>query len=242
MRSRYLFALTLVLYFTCLIAVIGMLGHTVKIFSFQHGEKVVLATIIVASSYLAIFLQCLTIENKSKRTENIRKYLFLVFIFYMVMVIDFTLIDDSLGRNIFNIFKWNETAFKHFLEENTNFTPFVTIKLFINGYKNDRVSLITMLENIVGNVVVFMPFPFFAKIFFGKFSKWYYIFFSVLIVVVSVELLQFLFMTGTTDVDDVILNVAGAMLFYLLLNINCVSKVVSKVTLGAWETAVKHKV
>ena len=50
-----------------------------------------------------------------------------------------------------------------------------------------------------------------------------------------VELLQFLFLTGSSDIDDVILNVSGAMCFYAVIKIKQVSAAVSKFTFGAWD-------
>ena len=54
--------------------------------------------------------------------------------------------------------------------------------------------------------------------------------------VITVELLQLLFLTGSSDIDDVILNTAGAMLLYGVLRIKGVSRFISKITFGVWET------
>ena len=53
---------------------------------------------------------------------------------------------------------------------------------------------------------------------------------------IAVELLQLLLLTGASDIDDVILNVTGAMCFYAVLRIKKVSRIISKFTFGVWKT------
>ena len=47
--------------------------------------------------------------------------------------------------------------------------------------------------------------------------------------------MQFLFLTGASDIDDVILNISGAMIFYRLINTKKLRKVISRMTFGVWE-------
>ena len=48
--------------------------------------------------------------------------------------------------------------------------------------------------------------------------------------------MQLLFLTGASDIDDVILNVAGAMCLYAVLRIKKISRAISKFTFGVWKT------
>ena len=50
-----------------------------------------------------------------------------------------------------------------------------------------------------------------------------------------IELLQLLLLTGSSDIDDVILNVSGAMLFYALLRIPAVSRFLTRFTMDVWQ-------
>ena len=79
-----------------------------------------------------------------------------------------------------------------------------------------------------------MPLPLFVCMFFKKFNSGLKIFIIVLISVIAIELLQFLFLTGSSDIDDVILNTSGAMLFYYFINEKRISKGISKLTFGVW--------
>ena len=52
----------------------------------------------------------------------------------------------------------------------------------------------------------------------------------MLIIVVIVEILQFILLTGSCDIDDVILNVLGACVAYKLFNIKIIKNVIAKIT------------
>ncbi|MGN0492408.1 MAG: VanZ family protein [Acutalibacteraceae bacterium] len=236
MNRRYFSALASVLYFVSLCAAGLMLAHALNIITFAHGEKIFAGVLVVISGYAAAALRAFGAESSARRRKIIRRQLFFTFIFYIIMLVDFTLIDDGMGRNIFNVFSWNGTAFRDYVNTSTNLTPFATVKLFINGYKNGQLSLSVMLENIFGNFIAFMPLAFFAVCLFKRFDRWYSVFVAVLLSVMTVELLQFLFLTGSSDIDDVILNVAGAMCLYAVLRIKAVSRKISKFTFGVWET------
>ena len=236
MNRRYLYALASVLYFVSLCAVSAMLANALKLITFAHGEKIFTGVLVVISGYAAAVLRALSDNNQGRRERIIKHHLIFTFIFYLIMLIDFTLIDDGMGRNIFNVFSWNTSAFRDYVNTSTNLVPFYTVRLFINGYKNGQLALSVMLENIFGNFVAFMPLTFFTACLFKRFTKWYSVTITVIVSVMTVELLQFLFLTGSSDIDDVILNVAGAMCLYAVLRIKRISRGISKFTFGVWKT------
>lgn len=165
-----------------------------------------------------------------------RFYFLVLLLFYLILLLDFTLIDDTFGRNIFNILSWDREAFGDYLETNTNIIPFATIKLFIKGYLNNNLSLLATIVNLLGNFAAFMPLPFFIRLFFGNKIGTFKMLLSVLFSVAVIELLQLAFLTGSCDIDDVILNVSGAMIFYFVSISPLISKGLSKLTFGVWKT------
>ena len=236
MNRRYLLGLASVLYFVSLCALAAILAGAFNLITFAHGEKIFTGILTVVSGYAAAVLRALSVVEKSRREKIIKHRLIFTFIFYLIMLIDFTLIDEGMGRNIFNVFSWNEDAFRDYIDTSTNLVPFYTVKLFINGYKNGQLALSIMLENIFGNFIAFMPLSFFLGCLFKRFNKWYSVLITVTLSVVTVEILQFLFLTGSSDIDDVILNVAGAMCLYAFLRIKKISRAISKFTFGVWKT------
>ena len=223
------------LYFVCICALATLVAGAFNLITFAHGEKIFTGILAVISGYSAAALRAFSAVHNI-RGKIIKRQLIFTFVFYLIMLIDFTLIDEGMGRNIFNVLSWNNDAFRDYINTSTNLVPFYTVKLFINGYKNGNVAFLVMHENIFGNFVAFMPLSFFLPCLFKRFNKWYRVLIAVTLSVITVELLQFLFLTGASDIDDVILNVTGAMCFYAVLRIKKVSRIISKFTFGVWKT------
>lgn len=226
--------LSSVLIFVSVLSLLVMPAYGADLIGLTHVQKIIAGVIAVLSGYFAAYIRACGGYDVLESQKVMRRYLIFSFIFYIAMLIDFTLIDDGLGRNIFNVLSWDRSAFKEYINTSTNLIPFKTVRLFINGYKNGHLSLFAALENVLGNLLAFVPLPFFMKCLFGKTGK-SYIFKVILLSVLGVEALQFLFLTGSADIDDVILNVSGAMLFFMLFNTASVSKVIEKYTIGVWE-------
>lgn len=73
--------------------------------------------------------------------------------------------------------------------------------------------------NVFGNILIFIPFGFFLKIFLQKASNKRIILISAL-TSAAIELLQLIFRVGVCDINDVILNVSGTcagLLIYIQL-------------------------
>jgi len=88
--------------------------------------------------------------------------------------------------------------------------PFATIKKYMSVRDWDWMRGIAV-ENLVGNVMVFVP----LGLFLGAFRRPKRVWTSLLIVLVvpvAVECLQYVFSVGACDVDDVILNFLGGVI------------------------------
>ncbi len=224
-----------VLYFVC-ISALGMLAAIA--FEFIYASQEVNFTLCIAaviSGFIASYLYAFKYNGNQKAKEIMKTYFFLLFLLYLFMLTDLTLIDDTFGRNIFNILDWDKEALAAYLKEDTNIIPFYTVKLFLRGYLNDRLSLTATVVNIFGNFAALMPIPFFIKLFFKKYGGAIKVLLAVLAVSLSIELLQFIFLTGACDIDDIILNTSGAMLFYFILKKEKSSQIINKLTHGAWK-------
>lgn len=140
---------------------------------------------------------------------------------YILLLVNFTLIDDTFGRNIFNIQNLNFDSLANYIDTSLNLTPFATIKLYINGLKSGNISLGYFFINIFGNFLMLMPLSFFVPTLIEKINKFYKFLIFVILFAICIELLQILFLTGSCDIDDVILNVLGASISYpIFLKVN----------------------
>lgn len=148
------------------------------------------------------------------------------------MVIDFTLINDSFGRNISNIFLTDKTVVREYLSEKINLIPFATVTLFINAYKDSALETHSVVENILGNLFVFMPFAFFVPNVFKGINSFFKFLIFISLTVFVIECLQIVFLTGSADIDDFILNVGGAAIAYGILNIPKIKSLINKFMTG----------
>lgn len=89
-----------------------------------------------------------------------------------------------------------------------NYIPFVET---VGMLADPTVSMSTFLLNVLGNIAIFVPLGLFIPLY----CKQHYVrttFIAALLTSVAFEAIQYVLAIGITDIDDVIFNVAGAML------------------------------
>lgn len=102
------------------------------------------------------------------------------------------------------------------LQSSVNFIPFRTIRWFLTvGEKTSNQYLLRhAFVNLTGNVILFIPLGiFFPGLWKGLRSFWKLLL-CLIAVILGVELLQLLTLLGSCDIDDLILNLFGALLGY----------------------------
>lgn len=100
--------------------------------------------------------------------------------------------------------------------ESANFMPTKTISRFLFVSKNFRVSA----ENLLGNIVIFVPLGFLLPIILRrKVHNLKSIAMTSFFVSLALETSQLIFNLGIFDVDDIMLNMSGAVLGYIIYRI-----------------------
>lgn len=94
---------------------------------------------------------------------------------------------------------------------NTNLIPFHTVREFAAQARQDGIFSWAFI-NLAGNVLLFMPAGIFLPYFREKQKKFSCFFLTIVLMIVCVELVQVLALIGSCDIDDLILNVLGAMI------------------------------
>ncbi len=187
---------------------------------------------------LSLLLACLLfycgglLYTKRTGDQKLFPRLFLLFfLLYLYLLFSFTLLDPSMGRGENSVYDSVGSKREAYNERFLNLIPFrsiyhVYIKGFLNGYVNTYYTLL----NLAGNVCAFMPLAFFLPHLFKLQRRWYIFLPTMLLFVIAVEAIQYLFMIGSCDIDDLILNAGGAFLFFLFLKLPFMKRLIRLLT------------
>ncbi len=152
-------------------------------------------------------LKCCCLMIKTKVLRNI-------FIAYVVILV--------YGMVIFNRnldFSWIVTGgfdkLQAMMADTTNLIPFATINRYL-GVLDRPSGFGLFLYNVIGNMLILLPFGYFFPMVNKAVKKWWVFVCVALIFILCIEAMQYVSMSGTLDVDDVLLNLMGALIGYFL--------------------------
>ena len=194
----------------------------------ETGFRLILLLIVCIFIYINGYLLVKKL-NYNKRILKIN--LIIYFLIYTVTICTLTLFDEIFGRQGFVIVKWNKDLLDFYMKYSFNIIPFKTIHLFTSGYINGIVSFKNFSVNILGNLCAFMPYAIFLPLIFKRMNKYRNFLITTIIIVVIIELLQFVTISGSCDIDDLILNVFGASIIYFITKLRCINKIIHKIFL-----------
>lgn len=137
------------------------------------------------------------IKNTTKR----QKLGWVLFILYLCLLAYFMFFSESFGRTD------TSRGYQY------NLVPLKEITRYFQHY--GTIGHLLFMINIWGNVAAFLPFGFFLPIISRRSKKWYNTCMLGFGFSLMLETLQLIFMVGSFDVDDMILNTMGAVLGYL---------------------------
>ncbi|AXI08245.1 VanZ family protein [Oceanobacillus zhaokaii] len=103
----------------------------------------------------------------------------------------------------------------NFLKFNSNIVPFKNTIAYLTG--THHVNMDIIISNTLGNILIFLPLGIFLPLLFKKYSKFTKVIVASAVISFSIEVLQIVLKIGQFDIDDVILNVIGSIIGYLLL-------------------------
>lgn len=188
---------------------------------------------------ILLFVVCLLIyingyiliKKFNYNKKILRINLIIYFLIYTITIFTLTLFDEIFGRQGFVIVEWDKDLIDLYMKYSFNIVPFNTIKLFTEGYIRGIVSFKNFSVNIIGNFCAFMPYGIFLPLIFKSMNKYYKFLITMIIIVIIIELLQFVTMSGSCDIDDLILNVIGASIIYLIVKIKPINRFINKIFL-----------
>ena len=188
--------------------------------------------LLILISCILIYISSIILVKKLNCNKKILKINLIIYIIiYTLILITLTLFEEIFGRRGLTLISWNRELLANYMRYSFNIIPFKTIRLFINGYINGYVTFRDFSINIFGNLIAFMPYGVLIPLSFKKMDKFYKFLILMVIFVLFIEGLQFLTLSGSCDIDDLILNLLGASCIYFIFKIKIVNKIINKIFL-----------
>lgn len=139
----------------------------------------------------------------------------LLFAAYIVVVIKVIIFKYPIEQLQAIAARWQRSVILEGLGT-ANFVPFKTIKMYI-----EYAHKLNSVENLAGNILVFVPFGFLLPLVSDEMKKFSAVFINSFTFVLGIEVFQLFSAFGAFDVDDIMLNCLGASAGYGCYRIAC---------------------
>ena len=133
--------------------------------------------------------------------QHMRKWLFVLFVYYVWMLLNLLFFDAAFGREQ--------------VHYGINLEPFYTIRNYLRAYQRGYIPQIALI-NLLGNVASFAPMGFFLPSLCRPMGNLLLYLPTMFLMICGVEVIQVVTACGSGDVDDLILNLAGALACWLV--------------------------
>lgn len=143
-----------------------------------------------------------------KNCKKVWKFVFLVYILILIKLIVF----KYPWEYLMDIVKsWEKGVVLEGLVT-ANFTLGKSIRMYIKYF--NKFPFWNGFANLVGNILVFVPFGFLLPVAYPACGRWWRVFYCAVGFVMCIELFQLFSAFGAFDVDDILLNVFGSVIGY----------------------------
>lgn len=146
---------------------------------------------------------------------NNKKYMRILFVVYLLILIKVILFKYPLVQIKEIVDSWTSDVFWEGMHR-ANFEWFRTIKLYTRYWERTEIN---SFGNLIGNVLLFVPFGYMAPSLFQKSEKLIVFFVQLFLLVFGLELVQLYTNFGVFDVDDILLNCFGGLLGFIFYKI-----------------------
>lgn len=163
-------------------------------------KQMILVLVSISVYLVAAAIEVFYAKNNHKRIVLFKIFTTILLLYYCVFLCAVLFLDGYF--------------FSRSQENYVNKVPLHTIKKFFNTmrYNND----LKAFGNLVGNAILFAPMGLLLPLFHKAFRRIWIFLPTIVIMISSVEYLQHRFSIGGADVDDIILNVIGALIVYAI--------------------------
>lgn len=161
-----------------------------------------------------LILSFSSIEVRRRLSEMFIKA---IFVLYCIAAIIVLFGNGTFSRQAGESFSYNAII------GSTNIVPFRSICGYVHALCIHKETSIA-LENLIGNLILFSPMGFFLPHFQKNARKAVWFTCESVLILMLIEMLQLSTTRGVCDIDDVILNLAGALLVWVICSTKSVRK------------------
>ena len=146
-----------------------------------------------------------------RRKLSIRAVVFWLFIIYTIVMMIMLFGRDRSTLNL---------SYPEQLQYNINIVPFRTIKQYF-GLLEQHYLVSNAVINLIGNIAVFIPVGLFLPYLWQRLNSFFRFILTCTLIILIIEAVQLFTLLGRFDVDDLILNILGMSLGFLIYKIIC---------------------
>ena len=165
-----------------------------------YSERALTFAVPVAFLWAVVHLLCIRMRNTAFSKK--RFLCGVLFVFYLSMLVQMTVIRD--WQDFFDLTHTNAK------------TEIILIPLTTTLRDMRKMGVLWELYHIAGNIAFFMPLGFLGAYLFPKWRTWRVMPLTALGLSLLLEISQWVFQTGVSDVDDLILNTLGGCAGFLV--------------------------
>ena len=180
--------------------------------------------VLLGASSLFLYIGGGLLSKYLDNNKPMKINLYIFFGLYLILLITLTLFDSLWLRNGFNFSGFDN------IQDRINLVPFKTIMTFVKEF-DSMYSTSQIMLNLFGNVCAFMPMALFLLLLFKRQNKAFQFVITLILMILGIEFLQLITGSGRFDIDDLILNLFGAVLVYLLFKIKSVKALIHNIFL-----------
>ena len=153
------------------------------------------------------------------RAKRRHDYMLLLFWYYLCVLANVLFFDNAFGRGFHAGADLGAV----------NLEPLRTIKNYLIAYGYGNISLRLVVLNLLGNLAAFAPMGVFLPALFRWQRSIFFFTATLTLGITAVEVAQVYTGAGSCDVDDLILNLAGALIVFVLCRITPIWKQLCRV-------------
>ena len=169
-----------------------------------YQGTVVLLCLVAVFAITGTVLLASILNRKELKINMMHTILWVIFLAYIITLLKVLFIDRT-GMS-------STSVIYHEDMRDINLIPFTTIKLFIRSWHYGYLTKGLIVSNIIGNVLIFLPMVILLWSMFKIMRKKYILLAVNFLLIVGVEIAQYITGFGSCDVDDVLLNMIGVIL------------------------------